>query len=130
MDLVEQLVEVTLCGEPLPDFLHQILGDVNGAGTPVVFEGELVGGVFGTAVVTATRRSAAGAVNQAQGAGEERTGKGQALEACLEHTAYQGGMVRDAHGQPPDGRQEPERRKAYRGRGKTARCEKNKSGDY
>lgn len=101
MNFVQQLVELTLGGEPLPDFLHQILGDVNGAGTTVVFEGELVGSMFGTAVMAAAGRGAADAVNQAQGTGEERTGEGQALEARLEHTAYQGGMVRDAHGQPP-----------------------------
>ena len=74
MNLVEQLVETTLRGEPLPNLLHQILGDVDGARAALVLEGELIGHVFGSAVVTAAGGRAAGAKDLAEGAGEQGGG--------------------------------------------------------
>jgi len=110
MNLVQQLVEAALCGEPLPDLLHQILGDVDGAGTALVLEGELIGRVFGTTAVAAAGGGAAGAEDLTERAGEQGAGCCQAFEACLEHAAYQGGMVRDTHERPPSRRREPKRR--------------------
>ena len=130
VDLVEQLVQAALRGEPWADLLDQVRGDVDGAGAALVLEGELVGVVLGAAVVAAARRGAAGAGNQAEGAGEQGAGGGQPVEAGLEHAGDQGGMVGHPHGEPPGAEPGAETEISVSCGGKKARCEKSRGRDY
>jgi len=81
-----------------------LFGDVNGAGLAVVFEGEVLGGMEGAAMVTAAGGAAAAVGIGAEGGGEDGGRGGEGLEAMLEHAKDEGGMIGDAHGGLGEGR--------------------------
>lgn len=54
VDLVEQFFESLVGVKPLAYLGQEVLGDIGGTGTAAVLEGELVGTVFGAAVVAVT----------------------------------------------------------------------------
>jgi hypothetical protein len=75
-----------------------LLGYINGACLAVLFEGQVLAGMQGSAVVAAARRATAAMGVSAEGGGENGRGAGQLLEAMLEHAEDEGGVVGDAHG--------------------------------
>jgi hypothetical protein len=83
MDLVEQGLEALVFGEPCADLGKQFLGDVDGAGLAVLFEGEVLSGVERTAVVTAAGGATTAVGVLAIGGGQDGRGGGQLLEAAL-----------------------------------------------
>src|SRR5262249_14834824 len=75
----------------------EFLGDADRARLAASFEGQVLAGVRGTAVV-ATGGAAAAAAVGTQGGGEDRGRRGQILEAVLRHAEDDGGAVGGAHG--------------------------------
>src|SRR4029078_13295141 len=97
MDLVEQGLEALVFGEPCADFGEEVFGDVNGAGLAALLEGEVLAGVEGPAVVTAALRASAAVGVSAEGGGQDRGGRGELLEAALQHAEDVVGVAGNAH---------------------------------
>jgi hypothetical protein len=98
VNLLEELFEAAVFGQPCVDLGKEFLGDVDGAGLAVLLEGEVLALVKGTAVVaTAGEATATMGVGAERGSQDRRRG-GELLEAVSEHAKDACGMVRDAHG--------------------------------
>src|SRR5262245_37512166 len=97
MDLVKELPEAPVFGQPCPNLREQSFGDIDRAGLARFFEGEVLAGVQRAAVVTAAVGVAAAVGVGAEGGGEDGRGSREFLEAVLEHPQDDGGVVGAAH---------------------------------
>ena len=93
MDLVQQLLEALVFGEPCADLGEQFLGDVEGAGLVLLLEGQVLAGVQRPAVVTASGGSAAAVGVGAEGSGEHGGCGGEPFEAALQPAQQVAGVV-------------------------------------
>jgi hypothetical protein len=107
VDLVEELFEAFVFGDPCADLREQIFGDIDRPGLVArTFEGEVLTGMEGTTVMTPARRSSAAVGVGVQGGGQDRRGGDQLFEPAVEHAADQGGVFRNAHERPKTGGRE------------------------
>jgi hypothetical protein len=103
MDLVEELFEPFVFGDPCLHLGEQILGDVDGTGLVAgSLEGEVLASVEGSAVVASAGGASTAVGVSVEGSGQDGGGSGQLLEPALEHATDQGGVVRNAHGEAED----------------------------
>ena len=93
MDLVEEGLEAVVFGEPCLDLWEECFGDRDRAGLARFFEGQVLPGVAGAAVVTATRGvpTAVGVLSEA--GGQDRGGGRELFEAVLQPPEQVGGMA-------------------------------------
>src|SRR3954447_25059098 len=97
MDFLKEVVQTTIFEQPCLHLRKKVLGNVDRAGTTAVFEGELVGAVFGTTVVTTAAGIATPSADGTQGASEQRLRGREPFEPGLKHASDQGGMLGNAH---------------------------------
>jgi hypothetical protein len=92
MDLVEQGLEAFVFVQPCANLGKQFLGDVNGAGLAVLFEGEVLSTMERSAVVTAAGGSSTAVGVLAEGGSQDGRGGGQFFETPLKHAEQVAGM--------------------------------------
>ena len=98
VDLVEEVFEAFVFGEPRADLGKEFLGDVDRARLARFLEGEVLAGVQGPAVVAAAGRSAAAVGVGAEGGGKDGGSRWELLESVLEHTQDEGRVIGNVHG--------------------------------
>jgi hypothetical protein len=97
VDLVEEVLEAFVFGQPCAHLREQWLGDVDGACLAVLFEGQVLSGMKRSAVVASTGGPPAAMGIGGEGGGEDRGGGSQLVEAMLQHAQDEGGMCGNAH---------------------------------
>jgi hypothetical protein len=97
IDFAEQVLETPMFLDPCADIRNQVQGDVNGATFAAFFEGDMLRGMFATALHAVAGRDAAGALELDQAGGQNRLGAAQLLEAAVQLAANQRRVGWDAH---------------------------------
>jgi hypothetical protein len=101
LNLLEELLESFVIGDPCLHLREQIFGDIDGVGLVAgAAEGHVLTSVQRPAVMTAAGGLATALAVAAQGSGQDRRVEAQPLEPVVEHAADQRGMVGNAHGRP------------------------------
>src|SRR5262249_46484821 len=97
MDLVQQLFETSVFGEPCADFRQQSLRDIDRAWRAALLRGQVLSGVQGAGVVAVARGATAAVRVATEGGGQHRGRRCQLLQAMLEHALDQRRMLGNAH---------------------------------
>lgn len=98
MDLVEEILEAFVFGQPRANLGEQILGDVDGSCLALFLEGEVLSDVQRSAFVAAAGGAAAAVGVGTEGGGQDRGGGGELLESPLQHAQDEAGVVGNVHG--------------------------------
>lgn len=125
MDRAEEVLEAFVFGEPGADLGEKFLGYINGACLAVLFEGQMLAGMQGSAVVAAAPRATAAMGVDAEGGGENGGRGGQLVEALLEHAEDDGGVFADAHGDSTTRERRSGRKEIERKEPEKPRCDKD-----
>ena len=95
-DVAQEGFEALVLADPLLDLREQVLGNVNGTGFALYFEGQVVGQVARTGLAVAAG-AAAFAAESHQAGGDERAVELELLDPGLQVAADQGGMFGSLH---------------------------------
>lgn len=98
LDLLEERLETAVLRDPCTDLREQVAGDINGARRAALFEGDVLAAVQRSPAVTAAGGPPTAVGVRGERGREGQRGAGQLLEAAVEHTADEGGVVGNAQG--------------------------------